>query len=154
MKNPKTILCLVLLIFGTQLVPYGLASHFSINIKAPARDYTEVHQNYIVKGEAHLPIGSHLWVLARRTDFDGYWWPQGEGKVNPHTKEWKVTVTFGNENDVGWDFDVAVIVVSDGSHQRLKNYRSNAMESGHWPPIRMPEVLSAPKLCKFTKDSH
>ena len=114
----------------------------------------EVRKTYVVKGTATVPSGSHLWVLSRREDFEGLWWPQGEGKVDLRSKAWKVSVTFGIAEDVGWGFDIAAIVVSESSHALLRNYRINAMKTGDWRPIEMPQVLAAPVLRKVRKVSH
>ena len=109
---------------------------------------------YTVNGTATIPSGTYLWVLARRVDFDKFWWPQGEGKINSTTEEWNVSVNFGTQDDIGWDFDIAAIVVIEFNHAILKNYRINAMKTGNWHPIEMPETLSAPKLRKVRKVSH
>ncbi len=148
---------LILLSMFSVLVIAGstvLADDIDVKIIAPSRDGVEVRKTYLVKGTATKPSGSHLWVLARREDFEGLWWPQGEGKVDLRSKEWKVSVTFGIAEDVGWNFDIAVIVVPESSHTLLRNYRINAMKTGDWRPIEMPEVLSAPVLRKVRKVSH
>ena len=87
------------------------AADIAVKIKDPSRDGTEVRKIYIVNGTASIPSGAHLWVLARREDFEGLWWPQGEGKINPINNKWKVSVIFGTEEDIGWAFDIAAVVV-------------------------------------------
>jgi hypothetical protein len=129
----------------------AVAQDISVQITDPSRDGVEIHKTRLVKGIASIPSGSHLWVFARRADFEGVWWPQGEGKVNPSNNEWQVSVTFGTAEDIGWDFDIAVAVVSENSHSILKDYRIKAMKTGEWRPIEMPQVLTAPVLRKVKK---
>jgi hypothetical protein len=131
-----------------------VAKETKVQVLDPARDGIEVRKTYVVKGSAFIPSGTHVWVLARRVDFEGFWWPQGEGKVDPKTGEWKVSVTFGEQQDVGWDFDIATVVVAEQSHLIFKNYRTNAMRSGDWKPIELPKVEVPPVLRKVKKVGH
>lgn len=127
---------------------------FTVKIIEPARDGIEVRRGMTVKGTASIPGGYHLWVLARRSDFEGVWWPQGEGKIDPTTQEWKVSVTFGESQDIGWDFDIAVIVVREDAHIVLQNYRIEAMKADKWKPIEVPSSTSPPQIRKVKKVSH
>lgn len=132
----------------------GLAQETKVQILDPAREGTEVRRTYIVKGNASIPSGTHLWVLSRREDFEGIWWPQGEGRVDPKSGEWKVSVTFGTQDDVGWNFNIATIVVSEQNHIILRDYRTNAMKTNDWRPIELPQVLTPPVLQKVKKVGH
>jgi len=131
-----------------------LAQETKIQILAPGRDGTEVRKSFIVKGSASIPSGTHLWVLTRREDFEGLWWPQGEGKVDPTSGEWKVSATFGTQDDVGWNFEITVILVDDQSHIILRNYRNTAMKTGDWRPIELPKVAAPPVLRTVKKVGH
>lgn len=132
----------------------AIAQEIVVNITDPPRSQIEVRRSYKVTGTASIPSGTHLWVLTRREDFEGVWWPQSEGKVDPVSKTWKVSVNFGKSDDIGWDFDLAVIVVDNSQHALLQNYRINAMQTGDWRPIEMPKLLAAPALLKFKKTGH
>lgn len=127
---------------------------FSVKITDPSRDGIEVKKGMTVKGTASLPSGYHLWVLARRSDFEGVWWPQGEGKIDPQTHEWMVSVTFGGPQDIGWDFEIAVIFVKEEDHIVLQNYRKEAMKTGDWKPIEAPSSAYPPQIRKVKKVSH
>jgi len=131
-----------------------LAQDITVKVTDPSRNGLEVRRTYKVTGTASIPSGSHLWVLTRREDFEGLWWPQGEGKVDPTTKAWKVMVTFGIQDDISWDFDIAVIVVANNKDSILRDYRIKAMKTGDWRPIEMPSVLAAPILLKVKKIGH
>lgn len=126
---------------------------FDVTIEEP-RDGLEVGLSVIVKGTATIPSGYHVWVLARRVDFEGFWWPQAEGRINPTTQKWRAAVTVGQRQDVGWDFDIAVIVVDEEKHIRLGDYRRNAMRTGDWRPIEAPPTATAPIILTVTKVSH
>ena len=150
-QNFILITVLSILLIGTY---EALSQNIAVQITDPSRDGAEVRRTYIVRGTASIPSGAHLWVLIRREDFEGLWWPQAEGKINPKSNEWKVSLTFGIPEDIGWDFDIAAIVVPENSHTILRNYRIKAMKTGDWRPIEMPEVLTAPVLRKVKKVGH
>ncbi|MGZ3578551.1 MAG: hypothetical protein ACXU98_05985 [Syntrophales bacterium] len=154
MKRSINITIAALFVFLLLLATGVLAQETKIQILDPAREGTEVRRTYIVKGQASIPSGTHLWVLARREDFEGLWWPQGEGRIDPTSKEWKVSVTFGIQDDVGWNFDIAAIVVSEQNHIILRDYRSNAMKTNDWRPIELPQVVAPPVLQKVKKIGH
>jgi hypothetical protein len=126
---------------------------FSIQVLNP-QEGENVERTYIARGTASIPSGTHLWVLTRREDFEGLWWPQAEAKINQENNEWKVSVTFGIPEDIGWEFDIAIIVVTDNNHAILRDYRMRAMKTGDWRPIEMPQVLAAPILRKVIKIGH
>jgi hypothetical protein len=131
-----------------------LAQETKVQILDPARAGTEVRRTYIIRGIASIPSGTHLWVLSRREDFEGVWWPQGEGRADPTSGEWKVSVTFGVQDDIGWNFDIAVIVVPEQNHIILRDYRTNAMKTNDWRPIELPQVVAPPVLLKVKKVGH
>src|SRR5689334_10359568 len=70
-------------------------SQFVVQITNPSRDDIKVGKETIVGGTASIPSGNHLWVLAHRIDFKGFWWPQREADIDPKNHEWQVNVTFG-----------------------------------------------------------
>lgn len=127
-----------------------------IKITNPPADNFEVGMEMNVKGTANnIPAGNYVWVLVHRIKgFKTVWWPQGEAEVDPKTKTWEVGVHFGNEKDIGNDFDIAVITVNETEHHRLEDYRKKAMESGNWRPIPMSETTTAPVIRKVKKVSH
>jgi hypothetical protein len=127
---------------------------FVVKIADPPREGTPVGKSMTVTGTATVPDGSHLWVLTRRIDFDGVWWPQGEAKIDPVTKEWRVGATFGAEEDIKWDFQVAAMVFNEEGHIILNDYRKRALKSGDWKPIEIPETAAPPQIIKVKKISH
>lgn len=116
-----------------------------VKITVPERDGMQVGKDMDVKGTANIPSGNYLWVLAHRVKgFKKVWWPQNEAEINPLTKKWEVFVVFGGTQDIGYDFEIAVIVVNEKEHSKLQDYRNKAMTSGDWPPIPMPPTVIAP----------
>jgi hypothetical protein len=87
-----------------------------------------VADNGTVEGSAVLPANSYLWVLARRKDFDG-WWPQGGGAVRLDQGRWSVPVRYGEPHDVGYDFEIAAVVVGPATHELWTGLR---------PPVQLP----------------
>ena len=133
--------------FGIPLFP-----ETQVEITVPERDGMQVGKDMDVKGTASIPSGNYLWVLAHRVKgFKKVWWPQNEAEIDPLTKKWEVFVVFGGPQDIGYDFEIAVIVVNEKEHLKLQDYRNKAMASGHWPPIPMPPTVVAPEIRKVKK---
>ena len=126
---------------------------YYVGITDPDRDGLQKGHGMNVEGKASIPLGEHLWVLVRRVDFEGFWWPQGEGKIDPNSLKWKVPVIFGQLKDVGWEFDITAITVNETEHIKLMNYRKNAMEKNIWSPIEMPPTTLPPQYRKVMKIS-
>jgi hypothetical protein len=82
----------------------------------------------IVEGSIELPPNSHLWVLARRKDLNG-WWPQGPGPVSITGNHWNVAIKYGEPHDVGYDFEIAAVIVGPSTHELWTNQH---------PPIQLP----------------
>lgn len=129
---------------------------FAVNVTSPAREGIEVKKTMLVKGTAELPPGYHLWVFVRREDFgaDKVWWPQNEGRINPRTGEWKVPVYFGGEQDIDWDFDIAVAVFDMDAHHELREWLKDANEIKSWEPRLMPRTAAPPQFFKVHKKDH
>jgi len=154
-----------LLLFSTFLISIGLM--FVIHVKAaPASteemsvtityptNKSKVGREVLVRGKALIPGGQYLWILARRTDFKPLWWPQREAEVDPTTGEWKAIAILGGPQDIGWEFDVGVIVVNSEGHAKLQDYWIKSMQSGDWRPIQIPKTTVAPQLIRVMKTSH
>lgn len=127
---------------------------YYVEITAPDRDGLQKGLGMDVEGKASIAGGEHLWVLCRRVDFQGVWWPQSEGEIDQKTNRWKASASFGEQRDIGKDFDLAVIVVNEEQHLKLQNYRENAMLKNQWTPIKMPETTLPPQYRKVKKVSH
>ena len=140
----------VLLVLADQ----AAGQKFVVEVTQPVQNAT-VGREMLVKGTASIPSGYYVWVLARRHDFAPLWWPQREAAVDPRTKEWQAIAAFGEPRDVGWEFDVGVIVVDAESHARLVAYWTRAMTTGDWTkPMQIPDVAAPPKLVKVRKVRH
>jgi hypothetical protein len=90
-----------------------------------------------VEGSALLAQGSKLWVLVHRTGVEG-WWPQGGGPVPVNQGRWKVPVTYGGPRDVGYDFEIAALVVGPPTSQLWMDWVSRVKETGEFPPVPLP----------------
>ena len=143
-----------LMISSTANILWAQEDTVLVKITDPSRDGVEVKKGMTVKGTAIIPRGCHLWAMVRRSDFTDVWWPQAEGKIDPKTNEWKVSVTFGQAEDVGWDFNIAVFVVKGPEHIILQNYRIKAMKDGDWKPIEAPPSVCPPQIRTVKKVGH
>jgi len=92
-----------------------------------------------VRGTATLPPGGHLWLFARRVDYDPEWWLQGEAKVDTN-HQWHRFVTLGEGRDSGFEFNLTAAVFSTAEHDQLKRISISEMESGQFLPHEMPRV--------------
>lgn len=81
-----------------------------------------------VTGSAQLPDDAHLWVLVHRKDVNG-WWPQGGGEIAVTNGQWSVQVQYGASEDVGYDFEIAAVIVSGSVHEHWL---------GSYPPVQLP----------------
>lgn len=130
----------------------GQGEEIAFEVTCPERDNTEVGGILKVEGTATLPTGHHLWVFARRVDFEPMWWPQNRGIVDPEDGTWKVEATIGEpKKDAGRFFDIAVAVFGEEAHSKLVAYRNESMQTGIWRPMPMPEAAAPPKLFKVKK---
>ena len=151
---------LVRMVFGIFVllvsVSFAPAQEVQVNliITDPAQAGEEVGLSKVVKGTASIPGGYHVWVLISLEDYEGQWWPQKDGVINPKTKEWAVRANFGSETDVGAMFSIAAIVVDDKEHVKLKAYRKTAIANEKWPSIDMPPTVGAPQIIEVKKVSH
>lgn len=151
------ILFLVLLFFSflVQGIPLYPESQIKVEITHPERNGIEVGREMDVKGTAVIPPGNYLWILVHRTKgFKRVWWPQNEAEIDPETNKWEVHVVFGMRRDIGYDFEIAAIVVNEKEHKKLQDYWEKAMQSADWRPILMPPTVTAPTIRSVRKKSH
>lgn len=125
-----------------------------INVTKPLSGQ-EVGRETAVEGTATLPPGHHLWVFARRDSYrsDEVWWLQSEGIVDPKTKQWKVIAAIGNQNDIGFEFDIAVAVFAPREHPVLRAHRSRSLAEPV-TSLTMPVAACAPVIRVVKKVSH
>jgi hypothetical protein len=141
-----------LLAQGISLFP---ESPIKVEITTPERDGIEVGREMDVKGTAVIPLGNYLWILVHRTKgFKRVWWPQNEAEIDPVTKKWEVHVMFGMPRDIGYEFEIAAIVVNEEEHRKLQDYWEKAMQSADWRPILMPLTVTAPTIKSVRKTKH
>lgn len=133
--------------------PGETVNNEKIRIISP-QDSSQVSRDVTVEGTAIVPAGSHVWALARRVDFEPFWWPQREVKIDQGTQRWQTTVSLGEPQDIGRDFNIGIGIVDEQEHLKLMEYWENAMESGGWKPIRVSEVISKLQIITVTKTSH
>ncbi len=126
-----------------------------VNFLEPSQDGQEVGITTEVTGKAVLPDDNFLWVLAHRIkDYEKSWWPQGRAIVDPKKSTWKMNVQFGAEQDIGYQFEIAVITVSKVEHEKLTRYWFMVKNTGRSTPIKMPQTTSPPKYRIVKKVSH
>jgi hypothetical protein len=95
-----------------------------------------------VRGTAKIPAGTYLWVLSHIKDLTEEWWPQAgrPASIDPQTGEWVIIVGYGRAEDVKQDFEVAVVVVNDGTNSILRDWFKDA-KAKDYPPIGFPTSI-------------
>lgn len=124
----------------------------NVTITSPA-DSSNTGKTVTVKGIASIPIGTHVWSVARRSDFKPLWYPQRQVEINGATNEWETTVNLGEPKDIGKKFHIGIITVNATGHKILMDYWLKAMQTGNWYPIQIPETTSPPKIITVIKTS-
>jgi len=90
---------------------------YYVKITDPVNDGFKAGPQCKISGEANIPSGYHLWVLCHRADFPK-WWAQSYPKINQGA--WHATVTVGENQDIGEDFEIIAIVVDNATDAQLK----------------------------------
>ena len=94
-----------------------------------------------VSGTArNLPAGAHLWIFAHRRGL-GLWWPQGGGAATIQEGKWRIYVTYGQNRDLGSDFELVTAVLADAADSDMNNWIKRAEETGQYPGVRLPASL-------------
>ena len=126
-----------------------------VTVLEPPENGQEVGITMLVKGTAVLPKDTFLWILAHRVkDHENAWWPQGEVAVDPQNSTWAKSVKFGEEHDIGYQFEIAVITLAKEEHEKLSRYWFMVKRTGRSHPIKMPPTTSPPTIRSVLKVSH
>lgn len=152
-RNPHIFVCLLTVLVAFLIYAEASAQNatdIGFEITSP-RNGANAERLLNVEGVSNLPEGYHLWVFVRRVDFEPFWWPQNEGKVDAESGKWKVQVSVGASQDIGWEFEIAVAVFEGNAHVKLREYRRDAMVTGDWRPIEMPETDMPPQILRVVK---
>jgi hypothetical protein len=148
--STAVLLLLVLLPAAAPLAAQEQPASCEIEILEP-QPGQQVGSRITVYATATLPAGHHVWVFARRIDFEPHWWPQGEMSLKPESGKWRGFASIGVSLDVGWDFNVAVAVFASQEHLQLREYLKKAIDNKDWSPIEMPAAACPPAVVTITK---
>jgi hypothetical protein len=146
---------LLMLMFCTTSV-YGQGQGVcQVDFTSPGVTNMRLGASLPVTGTATIPAGQHLWLLVHRTrGYSTVWWPQGEAEIDPVTHRWELLVSFGGSQDIGYEFEIAAIVVNQQESARLTAYYQNAMTTGQWRPMTLPATVCPPRIVQVTKVSN
>ncbi len=126
-----------------------------VEVLEPSQNGEEVGIRTAVKGKATIPSDHFLWILVHRIEEqEKSWWPQGHVEITPHTLTWSKKVKFGEERDIGYQFEIAVITVSKEEHEKLSRYWFMVKNTGRSSPIKMPTTAIPPTYRIVKKVSH
>ncbi|MCK4730968.1 MAG: hypothetical protein KAT65_00790 [Methanophagales archaeon] len=111
----------------------------TVKITSP-KEGDEVPVSTPVSGtfSGELPEGLYMWVVINPHPSPGQWWPQG-GRIDPWKGQWNVLAGLGREKeDIGKEFDIAVILVNEKDNQYYTNYLETGQRTGSYPGIPLP----------------
>lgn len=91
-----------------------------------------------VSGTAEKVDGKHLWLFSHRAGLN-MWWPQSGEVVVNDDHSWVQGVYLGQQQDVGFDFEITAIWVDNGVHRQMSDYLVSGGITGHYPGIPLPE---------------
>jgi len=107
-----------------------------VTISSPVKN-DRVGQSCLVRGTARIPPGTRLWLLARRRDQPG-WWPQGESAIDTASLEWSHPCKFGEASDVGFLFELALLVTDKSNGALLDQWLVRSKSGRAIAPLPLP----------------
>ncbi len=119
----------------------------NIRIEAPGNG-SAVGNKALLQGRADLPPNAALWVFARRADLRG-WWPQGGGAAVVSGERWEQTCKFGEVDDVGHAFDIAVMALDEQKHRTMLRWFVESARSGRSDPMSLPEAMPGTSIARI-----
>jgi hypothetical protein len=108
----------------------------AVEITSPAEG-AEVGQAGGVEGSTALGDGAYLWILVHRTGFEG-WWPQGGGPIAVEGSRWRASVRYGEPRDIGYDFEIAALIVGQPTHDLWTDWVARAASGVPVAPVLLP----------------
>ncbi|MGB0910469.1 MAG: hypothetical protein ACPGYT_08915 [Nitrospirales bacterium] len=155
-RSPSPLVSLTILIFAWTLADAVWSQPLiHVEVLEPSLKGQEVGIRTEVKGKATVPSDYFLWILVHRIEEqEKSWWPQGQVEIDPQTFTWSKKVKFGEERDIGYQFEIAVITVSKEEHEKLSRYWFMVKNTGRSSPIKMPMTAIPPTYKIVKKVSH
>lgn len=114
-------------------------SQCTIEILSP-KEGEHVGGTASVIGRAHIPEGKDLWLFDHVKGL-ALWWPQGAGPANVEDGKWEVLATFGGDQDIGRNFEIALAVLEPAETKELLQWFKEADKTGKYPGLRFPPVV-------------
>jgi hypothetical protein len=91
-----------------------------------------------VQGRSKKYPGKHLWLFCQRKGLS-LWWPQGGAAQVGENGDWMQSIFIGQPQDVGFDFEIVAIWVSESINKDLIDYFVSAAKTDRYPGMRLPE---------------
>ena len=112
------------------------ANSCSVEITSPQSGDRVSGEGDATGSAKNLPPGAHVWIFGHRRGL-GLWWPQGGGAAQVRDGKWRVFVTYGQNRDLGSDFELTTAVLADADDAAMNNWIKRAEETGQYPGIRL-----------------
>jgi hypothetical protein len=146
----KLLIFLWIFLMGNQ----GQAEPF-VKISTPAKDSFEVGKSMIIKGSASISEKDRLWAFAHiQGTPKGFSYPQGEIEIDPESNRWEISITFGEECDIGRNFCILIVTIAEEHSDKLHEAMAEMAKNGKWNFVKIPPTKLAPQLRKVKKVSH
>lgn len=134
----------------TGVLPRAVLRRLSVHLRRPVNAQNggsveilsphpgeRVAETGVVQGRATISSDTYLWVLVHRKGVDG-WWPQGDGPPPIVADAWSVHVNYGGPQDIGFQFEVAAVLVTQAIHEQWLEWVQSVKDTGEFPPVRLP----------------
>lgn len=131
-------------LFSTQ--PKAVQGYY-LEIASPTPG-ANVQDGGSIKGTAHLPSDSFLWVFVGPSGSQPQWRPQGNGVIDVKGDlSWEVPALYGKAGDTG-NFEIAAIVVDQKTNAHLQKSYAKAEIAGK--SISLPHPLDNSLIKRLT----
>lgn len=102
---------------------------------------------------ANINDDSHVWVLVHMALLPDQWWPQHQATLDAEGN-WRSLVFYGQKEDLGLDFEIAVATFRGEEEQKILNYHKRGRVNNDYLPIKFPMPTSNVDIVTVRKSSH
>lgn len=116
----------------------AISNELTIKITNPEDNIDVSSPSVDVKGTINgtLPEGKYLWLLLSPHASQNNWQPSGSngGRIEPYNGLWEIrNVIIGNSQNIGREFDIAVVLVNNDDKERLDRWLNKSKGGPDFP---------------------
>lgn len=130
-----------LIFFSLSIFISDITNAGEVKILSPSNN-DEVGARVTVKGVSKNSGNGHVWVFVHAKQLQNQWWPQAKPVVDVEGN-WQALAYIGQQQDVGYDFEIAVALFGKESESKILKYHDIGKKTGQWLPISLPKANSS-----------